>query len=78
MVVLLPAVDLAAILLALICALMLTGCATRSDQFAQSANNAVQNVETAAVASVHIGTAILSAILALHQPVRDTIRVIFD
>ena len=59
-------------------AVSLAGCATNPDQFAMSANNAVDNVETAAVATVNIGTALIRAILALHQPVRDTVNIIFD
>lgn len=64
--------------IALAATLMLAGCATDPNQFAVSANNAVDNVHTAAVASVSIGTALLHAILALHQPVRDTVNIIFN
>lgn len=44
---------------------MLSGCASNPEQFSNHVNDAVNNVHTAAVASVSIGTDVLGALVSL-------------
>lgn len=60
---------------ALVFAFTLTGCATDPAQFSQSVNNAVENIQTASVASVSIGTNIVKAVLALVPAVLDVLSL---
>lgn len=53
----------------------LSGCATQPDQFRQGVANAVENTQTAAVATVSIGTELVKAIIALYQPVTDVLHI---
>lgn len=54
----------------------LAGCATDPEQFSNSVNNAVDNVQTAAVASVSIGTSILRAVVSLAPAVLDALAAL--
>lgn len=63
-------------ILAAVACIALAGCANNPQQFSDSVNNVVDNTQTAAVATVSIGTSILRAVVALAPAVLDAIAAL--